>query len=676
MKSIRIREQLDASREAIMPRWGRRPSVPVSLALLMFVVLCMAIPAATFLFGRGPSRLAFPVALAVAAGACWAGRGEPRARRMRATEVVAVVLLAVMVAGAGFMYSNPDADAYHRPAIMLMSQDWNPVFDATVENVASYAEPTGVFRFAHVAYLPRGAWYFGLTLYDAFGFVEVADSLNVLLWLVSLRLVWAVSTIVGTLHELPRRVFTMVLASAPVVCSGMLGGSSDSAMYSLFLIAACSLTMHLQDGRRLWLVYAFLAMAVLPSLKYTGVVVCMVLAAVFAVAALAKSWQGTRWANLSLVQGVVGAVFAAALVSAVINFSPYLTNWARYGGPFYPIQSFDRRIELKDLITDDFTGMNDDAKRMGYWSRVGYAYLSQSATLALWRTVGGVEGFSPRFDVQGGVGGFGPFFRLGFVASLLLLPFVRVGPLAPMLIAIIATTMAQPLTYVGYARYVPQLYAFPLVVLMAATRRLAESRPLSGAARATWVPWARAVASLCYAMPLLAFPLSFLALQWVISQQNLLAVESLRRSAAASVVTKSYYASHAIKDDCGCVTSALVADGRELGAKVANWPSYSPYFGAYRFYVAQPLDWWPDLEHVTSRNDKQIAKQRDGRNMSFFLREFLPVAVPRLPSYVASVFAFRLEQMWSRWSPQDGGEGESRDAGGARQAAASAVAPR
>lgn len=659
VKATRLSEGLVLPLDAVARRLQRRPVVPVSLTLMVFVVLCMAIPALRFLFGGTSSRLAFPAALAASVAACWMGRGELQTRLMRVREVVLVIVMSVIAAGASFMYSNPDADAYHRPAVMLMSRGWNPVFDATVEQVAAYAEPTGVFRYAHAAYLPRGAWYYGLALYESFGFVEVADSINVLLWLVSLRLVWAVVGLLGTMEALHRRVSTVFLASSPVVCNGMFGGSFDSALYSLFLISTCGLTLYLQDGRRLWLAYALLAMASLPSLKYTGAVVCGIVAAVFTIAAVARSWQRTRWNDLSLVAGVAGAVVAAAGVAAVINFSPYLTSWARYGGPFYPIQTFDHRLEIRDTITDDFAGMNEDARQMGYVSRFSYAYLSQAVTQALWRTLGGREGFSPRFDVQGGVGGFGPFFRLAFVASLVVLPFVRLGPLVPMLFTIMATTMAQPLAYVGYARYVPQLYAFPLLVLVAAT--WCRDRPSLGDAprRTAMGSSVRAAVGVGYAAMLLAYPLSFFALQWVISQQNLLAVECLQRSAGAAVVTKSYYASHAIKDDCGCSHTPMVSDVAGLSEEASRGPVYRPYFGAYEVHADRPLDWWPDLVHVTSRNDKQIATRRDGRNMSFFVREFLPAAIPRLPSYVWTLARIRLSQLVYRWRPSGGGDIET-----------------
>jgi hypothetical protein len=48
------------------------------------------------------------------------------------------------------------------------------------------------------------------------------------------------------------------------------------------------------------------------------------------------------------------------------------------------------------ILTEDFLWMNDDAKRMGYVGRFGYAYLSESLTLAMYGK--GVDGepFAPK----------------------------------------------------------------------------------------------------------------------------------------------------------------------------------------------------------------------------------------------------------------------------------------
>ena len=129
-------------------------------------------------------------------------------------------------------------------------------------------------------------------------------------------------------------------------------------------------------------------------------------------------------------------------------------------------------------------------------------------------------------------------------------------------------------------------------------------------------------------------------------------------------MTKSFYASHAIKDDCGCSHTAMVSDVAGLSGEAVRRSVYRPYFGTYEVHADRPLDWWPDLVHVTSRNDKQIAARRDGRNMSFFVREFLPAAIPRLPNYAWTLARIRLFQLVYRWRPSGGGDIEM----GAREA--------
>lgn len=67
------------------------------------------------------------------------------------------------------MYSTADGDAYHRAGVILLANGWNPL---RVSELSQIAERWTGFREWHLAFLPRGVWIYGATLYKWFGFVD------------------------------------------------------------------------------------------------------------------------------------------------------------------------------------------------------------------------------------------------------------------------------------------------------------------------------------------------------------------------------------------------------------------------------------------------------------------------------------------------------------------------
>jgi hypothetical protein len=333
----------------------------------------------------------------------------------------------------------------------------------------------------------------------------------------------------------------------------------------------------------------------------------------------------------------------------VIGFSPYVTSWVRYGGPFYPAHTFDKRVPTSNRITEDFLRMNEDAKRMGYMGRFGYAYLSESLTLSLYGEGSDGGRFAPRFDVSGGVGGFGPVFRAAFVVSLLLLPFAGVGRLGYLLACILLTVLLQPTMFVGYARYVPQFYAFPLLVFLAFARRVGGDllRRWPSSSRVAWsanrtMPVAVAAIGACYCLPLLAYPLSFLALQWIISVQNLEITKAMRQDPNPIVFTRTYYVHHTLDNDYGCRTITHLGSESDLPSEAPVRHGYGPYRPAYAYFARERLEHCPEL----SRTSPQ-------RISTFFLSSFLPRQLPRLPVYLCDVFLLRCRQLGHAWWAMD-----------------------
>jgi hypothetical protein len=139
----------------VRPTAWDRWTVPWELAALAFPLVAVFVAAAGFLVGLPVARWQGICGLATSILLCIPGSNSAGRKLRKIAVVVGVNAAAVALAGLSVMYTNPDAEIYHRPASMLMAAGWNPVFDSTPETVAQFEVPGQRLNVLHVTFLPR-----------------------------------------------------------------------------------------------------------------------------------------------------------------------------------------------------------------------------------------------------------------------------------------------------------------------------------------------------------------------------------------------------------------------------------------------------------------------------------------------------------------------------------------
>ena len=648
--------------------WKSLPQASVALALLIFLLSTTALCSGGFLVGIGVARWQVVAAFVLAMGSCVVGRGSFRQHVRRAAVVLGVIGCGVLASGLTVMYAIPDAEGYHRPAAQLIADGWNPVFDATHERLSKLLGPNPGLRLWHVAYLPRGLWIFSAAMYGVTGFVESGDAFNFVLLVICYQLLKTLLLRTTNLGPWGCKVFSLLVCISPVVPWQLFGGGNDAAFYFLFMICTCATTLFCMSGRWKWLVYLILALPLLVSLKFSGIIVALALGLVGACALVLgpSSHRVPRLTHWWL------ALVHAGAIGAVIGFSPYLTNWVNHGGPFFPKKSFDKRVVAEDRITYDFQDMNDDARRMGWIGRFCSAYVSDTLAQEYYRRTVRPD-FNPVIRVNGGVKGFGVVFRVAFLFSLVAMACFPMGWLRLPIAVILLTVAMQPWEYVGYARYVSQFYALPLFVLAGVLSHVRSTGLFRQRYPLVWefLPTASvAVTLVAYAVPLCIASCSWLALQWIVSVQNLDIIEAMKSDTDPKVFAGTFYARRSLERDSGVSGIRFLdlshADRDQHGMyHVRDMPGYtacSSYFDMYTYFSPQALPDLPRLTHVLSKDDPEVKASRDRRNAEFFLREFLPKQVFRLPHYLWRVLRLRAAQFSRAWNrPHDAAQPTESD---------------
>ncbi len=631
-----------------------RNTVSLGLYLLLFPVLVNVIATVGFLLGCPIGKIHGVLALFLTIGIMCIVPAERATKKRLIRNFLFTLFFSIVVSGLWVMCSSTDATAYHRPATFLLARGWNPVFDSTINDVLSMVA-SGV-RPWHIAYLPHAGWVYGAVLYKWFGFIEITDSLNVLAFMISILFVshW----LKGLLFTYGARLaFTGFICFSPIVCSGIVSGDVDSALYSFQITAIVSACSYLANKRNEYLFSVAMALALTTGLKYTGVMNTGLLFIIFGCAQLIqcfgfclskgilqKSCRDRVFAVItSFVRGWGLMCICCCLLIGVIGFSPYVTSWIRHGGPFYPFHSFDKRVMCEDKITFDFGDMNEDAKKIGYCGRFACAYLSKEATLSYYRWKLNKSKFEPAFGVPDGVDGFGIPFRIAFCISLVGVFFIQCREIKIALLYVLCSVLIQPTCYSGYMRYVPQFYLFPVLCVVGLLNRFL----CVSTCKSIWQRVGIVVVCIYATVLLLRFSLGGFLMRGVISVQNVKIISIMKTDFSPVIVCGdklSYYMRTTLQDDYNI---RPFAPAQSPVSPFAQW--YIPCSTHYSYLSPQHIARFPELYSVVLEDGVAILDPKTKKTSipRFFLISFLPDAILELPSYLWTVGRWRCCQFIS-----------------------------
>lgn len=638
---------------SLLSSFRARGLFPFPAVLLAFPALTVLLASVGYLLGL-PASGRWAVAGFVLAGALAIVGGGTWREGLKRAGWFAVAVAAIFAVDSLFLFfSWWDAQAYHLPAARLLLGGWNPVFDATREAMLSATGADALtFNAYHVAYLPRAGWIWSAATAALTGNSESGDTLILLAAVVLGALSWRVTPLLFGPGRWKRLFFASLTLLSPGVVASAFCGAQDGTQYALlliFLLAACA---YRKTGRTAWLTYVTLAPVLGCNLKFTGMLSLVLSAGLFTVPVL---WRAVREGRAHAFWKWLIANAAGFALALTVGFSPYLTNWANHGGPLYPEHTFSKTEPLP-AMTADFDLQNDDAAEMGYCGRLVNAYLSKYLAHRYYEWKLGRKPFRPIFHLDQ-VGGLGPGFRIVMCLTLLTLCFTRRCAVPWLLAAILLTSFLQPTKTMGYVRYVPQLWMFPLLVCFNAITANVPRSPWCGRLLGTVGMSIMASSSYLFAIGKLfmSLGLSVYALSMVQAMGSeaaprvytlslhdryredgrcLAAWETLPRGIPAPHVFDFYY--RAMLPECGIRTPAWQSPAQMRELRAAGTPC---------FYLGENFWYWPqDPTLIRLPGMHDYAGQP---HKPFSVRNVLGViarTLPELPGHLRRMAVFRWRQ--------------------------------
>ncbi|MGK6353283.1 hypothetical protein [Parapedobacter sp. DT-150] len=371
-----------------------------------------------------------------------------------------VPLLAILfslLVGDYFFDVSPDGQEYHQEAIIQLHNGWNPYHIALSENTN---------QAIWINHYAKGMETIQSSIYYATGSIEAGKSTNFILAIAGFFLSVAVMLTLG-LSRGKAQILGLLLTLNPVVVNQLLTFYVDGVLASLIIILISALILAIIEKQLTYYLLLAFTVVLAFNVKFTAIVYV----AIFVCGAWVWLMQNKQLIHhkpfiITCVLAVISAI--------LIGFNPYVTNTICHGHPLYPLFGPNK----VDIMTHNLPG---NFKEMSGIAKFGVSLFSHTDNtkainsgvpeLKIPFTLNKIDiGSAGKVDTR--LAGFGPLFSGILLLALVLLIFLlyrlrakhEVKYLA-FLLGVMGVSIAI-IPEAWWARYVPQLWFIPLVILL------------------------------------------------------------------------------------------------------------------------------------------------------------------------------------------------------------------
>jgi hypothetical protein len=433
---------------------------------IVFIFLAFAIARIGFIFNIPISPyhviLAFTFTALFSIGSSWQyfEQSWPATLKNASLGLISLTILLLSCGAiAGHFYDvSFDGQWYHQGAVHLLMNGFNPVYQQAPDNYP------GALYIDHYP----GAFETVSAVIGTFTHhIEDGKLLNIFLIATAFLLIVPV-----ILDVFPEVGLTFTLAVAllaalnPISIYQSLSYYVDGASASLLAILVFLLIISYKKMDRPLLLIITCVIVLLVNIKFFNLVYAVVLVSGFIVVCIFNHKSG-KLHYLLVISLLAGLLFGA---------HPYITNLVDHGTPFYPVNGISQDMIAGDM-PPNLAGKNSfEQLTISIFSRSDFH--KADAVLKIPFTVAANE-IGSFYTTDTRTGGFGPLFSgiillcILIVALLLAIKRSDTDPISsiilPMILLLLITVVINPGGW--WARYVPQLWLIPLLLLIIAQQR-------------------------------------------------------------------------------------------------------------------------------------------------------------------------------------------------------------
>jgi hypothetical protein len=438
----------------------------VSFCLLTTIAFILLIASLCFIPGGSLSWWHFPLSFVLAAGCTYMAAGllvkEERAGYFLKSILVVIVVFFLSIFIASSVYdTSADGLVYHQEAVYQLGNGWNPMHTVLPDSVS---QAIWINHYAKGAELPQAA------IYSFTHRIEAGKATNIILIAAAFFLSLSVMCRWNILSFKKSILLSALLVLNPVTVNQVFTYYLDGQVASLLVCFLAVCVLLCWDANRFHLLLLASVMIITVNIKFTAVV----FVGIFCLGFLLFLLIYKKTPAVKKVFYTMAIAGAAGLL--LVGYNPYVLNTRNYHHPFYPLMGKDHIEIIGDSYPIGFAGKGRFGKFFtSYFSHTdnegSWPWSKRAPSLKIPLTLNKTDILGARTE-DTRIAGFGPFFSGILLLSLL---FFLVGSryypnrsyrektfyaLAIILISVLVIPEAW------WARYVPQLWSIPLILLL------------------------------------------------------------------------------------------------------------------------------------------------------------------------------------------------------------------
>ena len=441
---------------------------PVTLGLFLFPVICLLLGTFGFLVGipitKWHAPIGFILSIVSATYLCKSWRA-----RVVVTGLISVILGTLLVVSSLTLAFEIEFDGfgYHKPAMIGLKEGWNPYWDP---NPWSQDIKDGKVPLIQVGpwcrwveYFPKATYIVGAQLYATTGNVDQIHGINVLFVFVLVPICFVAIRTIFCLSIFKSLLFSLILAGNPTILGQISTGYVDGILGACLTILFFSLASYFVDKNSRWLPFIVGSILIATNAKFTGVVYV----GLFLLIVLVGQLGMDLWYKRCFDRKILTVLGVATILALIVGINPYLQNLYKHHHPFYPL-AVTKKTDKKEDIMANFVNKQNDFKTASRLQRFVFSHITppnEKWPVSTDFTIKPNQLLIGKVSGREAYNGFGAVFAVPLVFSLLMLPMIRKGNIWILIIAVWATVLINPHNW--WARYVPQLWIIPVIVLCA-----------------------------------------------------------------------------------------------------------------------------------------------------------------------------------------------------------------
>lgn len=380
---------------------------------------------------------------------------------------IIIIVLLVSLFTAGYFYDvSYDGRLYHQYTISHLATGWNPFYSPSNQN--GFSKEYGQMKKSVWSTIyPRAMEICAANIYSITGKIEDGKMFNILLIFSAFFISFAVLLSITNFSLSMNFLFSFLLAFNPVSIATMFSYYVDGMLSSL-LIGFFSITLlGFKEKKYIYILILAPYTILLINTKFTGLAYAFfIISGVLIGFLIKKSFLLFFKSSLTfLIAGIIGFF--------LIGFSPYITNYIKYGHPLHPIMG---KHKMKGLMKQKFLAIPNNLRDKNRFEKFFISILSKSEFIQYpnstrYKTPFSVtkEEISNFKSTHVRVGGWGPLFGGIFILIIILLPVILFSYKRQSLnyflfLGLIILSIIVNREF-WYARFAPQVWLIPFVFL-------------------------------------------------------------------------------------------------------------------------------------------------------------------------------------------------------------------